>query len=328
MIQTSSIQETPSTSQEHAYEPLIPNIKLFLASNRLKRLAKEIFELENLVVLSIRQNELRRLPDAFRRLTRLEELNVSGNRLDSLPYAILNLIKEEKLRKLSTFPNPFKEFDENETARLVELPAKDGPILTAESQPTFYWKSGKPANIQQIMRQIPQLRSDYMNQHSQCSRQGAKVPTSLPVVADSVPSLVELALRECSRQEDFVQDTDYLKQEEDENSNPDITACASFSLLPDGQRHSSEIMTDMLKAGQAVWLEGGKRCTVCNRDYIIQRASWYEWYQLSNAVAVPSVPDADDKVQSLNVVPFYREACSLACYVRRAEMKECRAKKT
>lgn len=307
--------------QEEAYQPLVPDIKLFLANNQLRRLGKEIFEIENLVVLSVRQNELKRLPDAFRRLTRLEELNVSGNQLDSLPYAILNLIRKAKLRKLSTFPNPFKEHDENERVDLLEQIATPGPTLVAESRPTYYWKNGRLANVQEISRQVPQLQHGYMDQIWQSNRYGGSRPVSFSMQADHVPSLVELALVECSRQEDFFGFADCPGEEEEGSHDPDKEfPASSFGVLRGRLRHESAITADMLRKGQKVLAEGGKSCSVCGRNYIIQRVSWYEWHRLMDTVALPSSQDAERSVQTSNVIPFYCEGCSFLCYLRRSKI--------
>lgn len=92
------------------FQMLSPSLKIFLASNRLKRLPGEIFNLEHLKVLSVRKNQLRELPSAIGKLQNLVELNVSMNRLSTLPYEILELFSESSpLQSLHLHPNMFYE---------------------------------------------------------------------------------------------------------------------------------------------------------------------------------------------------------------------------
>ncbi|KAL9617081.1 MAG: hypothetical protein Q9160_008111 [Pyrenula sp. 1 TL-2023] len=314
LTKTNAMQEMPSSSQDQAFESLVPNIKLFLANNRFKRLAMDVFQLENLVVLSVRQNEMKKLPDAFRCLGRLEELNVSGNQLESLPHSILYLITHAKLKKLSAFPNPFKGYELGDKNPLFRSASVTAPALVAESRPSYYWKNGRPANTCEITRQIPQLG------HSWQSTQQDDIARSLSALPDHVPSLAELALLECSRHEEFfdhVQNLDFeVRDTLDAEENFKMTTENFFG----GSWHASELLADMLRLSHTVWLEGGKNCSVCGREFIIQRAAWYEWYQLSNTVAQPSSQDAENSSLDSNIIPFHREACSLSCYIRRARM--------
>ena len=75
------------------YSPLTPSLQLFLSGNSLTELTGELFELENLQVLSLRNNKLREIPSGIRRLTQLQEINVSVNRLEHLPYEMLLLMQ-------------------------------------------------------------------------------------------------------------------------------------------------------------------------------------------------------------------------------------------
>lgn len=315
LTKTNAMQEMPSSSQDQAFDSLVPSIKLFLSNNRFKRLAADVFQLENLVVLSVRQNEIKKLPDAFRRLKRLEELNVSGNQLESLPHSILYLITRAKLKKLSAFPNPFKDHECGDKNSQFQSAAVNTPALVAESWPIYYWKNGRLANSKEITRQFPQLDQSWRSaQHGGIAR-SPSTPT------DHVASLAELALLECSRHEELF---DHVRNDDFEDPGM-INAENKFNTTTGnpfgGSWHTSEPLADMLRLSHKVWLEGGKNCSVCGREFIIQRAAWCEWYQLSNSVTQSSSQDAENTSLSSNVIPFHREACSLSCYLCRVTMR-------
>ncbi|KAI9669542.1 MAG: hypothetical protein M1817_004661 [Caeruleum heppii] len=102
----------PDSSQippsQGSYTSLRPCLSLFLSRNLLQTVPGEVFHLEHLTVLSLRNNGLTELPSAIRRLVNLVELNVGGNQLQWLPYDLLGLLgPQKKLKTLSVFPNPF-----------------------------------------------------------------------------------------------------------------------------------------------------------------------------------------------------------------------------
>ncbi|KAI5121870.1 hypothetical protein M0805_001078 [Coniferiporia weirii] len=80
-------------------------VHLFLGNNRISMLPNELFNLDALVMLSLRGNLLTELPPQICRLRNLRELNVANNRLRYLPSEIMNL----KLTSLAVDPNPFVE---------------------------------------------------------------------------------------------------------------------------------------------------------------------------------------------------------------------------
>ncbi|KAL5513082.1 hypothetical protein ACEPAH_3480 [Sanghuangporus vaninii] len=80
-------------------------IHLFLGRNNITSLPNELFNLDALVVLSLRANGLTELPPLICQLRNLRELNVANNKLRYLPSEILSL----NLRSLAVDPNPFEE---------------------------------------------------------------------------------------------------------------------------------------------------------------------------------------------------------------------------
>lgn len=106
-------------SPEH-YESLTPFLQLFLSRNALRTLPFELWNLQNLSVLSLRNNKLTELPSCIAKLHNLIELNLAGNRLRWLPWELLRLVGPGgKLRRLNVRPNPLFEGIEFEEVSTV-----------------------------------------------------------------------------------------------------------------------------------------------------------------------------------------------------------------
>ncbi|KAJ7115911.1 hypothetical protein C8R44DRAFT_793625 [Mycena epipterygia] len=90
------------------------DIQLYLAGNQITRLPAQLFHLDKLTFLSLRQNMLKTLPPEIRHLRNLKHLNVAGNQLQYLPAEILSMT----LDTLSVFPNSHfrKDPDEQSSA--------------------------------------------------------------------------------------------------------------------------------------------------------------------------------------------------------------------
>ena len=71
--------------------------KLDLSDCDLDFVPNEVFEIEDLIELSLAGNNLTALPDSFGKLTSLEKLQLSGNRLKSLPDSLCELESLEGL---------------------------------------------------------------------------------------------------------------------------------------------------------------------------------------------------------------------------------------
>jgi len=100
--------------KDEDFEPLHPELQLYMQQNALRKLPAELWNLENLTVLSLRQNKLTSIPASIGRLRNLRELNLACNRLRYLPWELLNLItgdggpiRNGPIRNLTVSPNPF-----------------------------------------------------------------------------------------------------------------------------------------------------------------------------------------------------------------------------
>jgi hypothetical protein len=119
-----------ASPRDDDFHPLLPSLQLFLSGNFLSVLPSELFNLQNITVLSLRNNRLEALSPHISKLHNLVELNISQNRLRFLPWEFLNLIRGGKLQSLTVFPNPlakpfeYFEFlkDETPIARQWALP--------------------------------------------------------------------------------------------------------------------------------------------------------------------------------------------------------------
>lgn len=286
LTKTPEIDHHPP-SQE-AYSPLTPTLHLYLSRNMLRAIPGELFNLKYLTVLSLRNNKLTELPSAIANLENLVELNVGGNRLKWLPWEILKLVAGQ-LRILNVYPNPLFEPPRSRNgAEGVE--AKDkvkkafellhrGPTPQASTAVTFMNFDGS------ICRGMPTAPSSAMYAASLVI---SSLPNYWPADLDwpstsQVPSLLELALGECSQ-------SPYLSQLPE--------------LLPEDSPTS---IARLLKEAHATKEAGGRICSVCGKSYLIARTEWLEWW---NCVVELEMVRT---VSYCNTLPLLRRGCSWRC---------------
>jgi hypothetical protein len=95
-----------ASPRDDDFHPLQPSLQLFLSGNSLSILPSELFNLENITVLSLRNNNLEALSPHLSRLHNLVELNTAGNALRFLPWELLALIRRGTLQSMTVLPNP------------------------------------------------------------------------------------------------------------------------------------------------------------------------------------------------------------------------------
>ncbi|GAA5976875.1 hypothetical protein JCM11641_000897 [Rhodosporidiobolus odoratus] len=95
----------PFGSPRSAAQTAVP-LRIMLSNNELTAgsISKALWDLPNMISLSLRNNRLDYLPEGVGRLSGLKELNVAQNKLQYLPAEILNL---PNLSQLYLYPNPF-----------------------------------------------------------------------------------------------------------------------------------------------------------------------------------------------------------------------------
>lgn len=274
-----SIREPPIS--EEVYSSLQPFLRLFLAGNGLSAVSGELFELDSLRVLSLRNNKLTEIPPAIRRLTKLQELNLSVNRLNFLPWELLWLIKKGDLKHLTVRPNPLSQIEESEIAQCH---------LTSEIEEGL-------ENLKAVGYEGPPPEEAWAPIHiatgpvRRFNMEGLPIPdTQLSTVKQSqshVPSLREVSLLSFSRSSYF-----------DTISDEEMTDFPSLMLR-------------LLRYARGVHSAGGRSCSVCHRSFVIARTEWVEWWDCStyeNGLKGPRVSG-----EKLRPLPFRRLGCSLAC---------------
>nr|POE51651.1 leucine-rich repeat-containing protein 40 [Quercus suber] len=329
LIRHSHDQLTQPPSEDE-FVPLTPSLQLFLANNHISSLPAELFTFTNLTVLSLRSNELSRLPAAIGRLQNLQELNVSGNQLKFLPWEMLELFScQQRHREITVRPNPFFEpvdmtSQTSRTSLAADRSSLPGTRIPSSSNQTVLPGScsGEPLDgmREEMNARLQHARKSCSHETMTLSRSCADelihlassriryfavdgtpvlpfvesqdeycaVPDPMcdarqSVPVSRVPSLYELALR--SLQVNFdIQDTAILQE--------DIT-------VPQG------VVDSVKSAAMNVAEFGNDNCSSCQRQMILPRARWVEyWYHGS--------PSEESLTRDL-VIPFLRVACSWAC---------------
>lgn len=287
---------------------MTPTLHLYLSRNALRTLPGELFNLNHLTVLSLRNNKLTELPPAIGNLENLVELNIGINKLRWLPYELLKLVKQQ-LKILNIYPNPFFGIPDrflndqiHPTYTTLNPPTSstvqtDGttpqpwhPIFLASTATTFLHIDGSPVRH---TPPAPSTATDSSDLHLAPSQS----PHALPPLASPhslVPSLLELALRECSH-------SPYLPHLAD--------------LLPPD---SPDSISRLLSSASAIKDAGGHRCFVCGRDFVVARTEWVEWWDC--------VPGSEGGSRSRDWarkggdgeggVPLLRRGCSWGCGIQ------------
>ncbi|OJK03185.1 hypothetical protein ASPACDRAFT_58132 [Aspergillus aculeatus ATCC 16872] len=304
-----AIKEPPVT--EDVYTSLEPFLRLFLAGNALPKLSGELFELDTLRVLSLRNNKLTEIPPAIRRLTMLQEVNLSVNRLRSLPWELLWLIRKGDLKHLTVRPNPLLQIDDGahdpeaavaewhvprEELRscVYEGPAPEeawapvhvatGPVRRYNAEGVLLPPAGSSTSTSTTSSQPTAMELD-ADTDTDANPQDRPGPT--PPAASRVPSLREVALLS-------------------------LTRSPSFDLLSDAELAGyPALMLRLLRDAREVRAGGGRSCSVCHRGFVLARTEWIEWWDCStyeNGLKGPR-PSGE----GLRPLPFRRLGCSWGC---------------
>lgn len=323
---------------EGVFARLDPKLKIFLASNRLTTLPEELFNLPNLRVLSLRGNKIHELPPAIGRLHNLRELNISQNSLQYLPFEILDLFSDtSRLQSFQIHPNLFHERqclqDESgdlENVSNNDLEKRARPrrgaicgILPPHRRRSWHpqWKISYKArtDVRYLDINGAHMKGPTLSNHTLFGPR--KFPNGIPTVDPSdvptpptprghgisrVPSLLELALRACSRTPQLP----YLTSE-----------------LPEDCPESFISLLGLVAAKKE---SGASKCTICKRDFIIPRTEWIEWWQIAKAMdeteasgtisQLRKVENERDAAESM--VPLMRRGCSWLCVPERAGVEE------
>ncbi len=311
----------PQVTRDVAFEQKDPELKIYLARNRLWRLPGSLFDLTFLTVLSLRDNKLTEIPSSVSKLTNLRELNLAQNKLRTLPPQLLDLIGPiGRLKKLMLFPNPFAQPD-----RAIGDLSDDGDMDVHDYVVSMRIGAMRPAVLGRFLGQTPlQLTTSKGRRTSRLtlSLTTGKLPVEFArqeldesgedvVLAGSgdalaakqsrVPSLVEVALRACYRI-------------------PKPEGLAQY--IPD-EMH--QLRTLVIQAGNQKHL-GGLACSTCRKHMVMPAVEWVEWRDLRTCYWLQAGGGRDvdpghiaarliplSRAPAEIAVPFLHRACSWLC---------------
>jgi hypothetical protein len=309
----SQLECIPQVTRDVAFEQREPELKIYLARNRLARLPGALFDLSHLTVLSLRDNKLTEIPTAISELTNLRELNVAQNKLRQLPAQLLDLLGPHgKLKKLMLFPNPFVQPD-----RDIGDISEDNEMTPTEYSATMPIGPKKPSHVARFLGRSPvQLTTAHGRVISKfvLSMDGGRVKVELArgesggdadrqlpdesvPKPSKVPSLLEAALKACYN-----------------TSKPETLS----EYIPE-ELHQIRALLE--RAARQKYC-GGIACCTCQRLMVIPAVQWVEWRDIRScqwqrssaneaelsAKLVPLSTSADEIA-----VPFLHRACSWLC---------------
>ncbi|PWY95750.1 hypothetical protein BO94DRAFT_600333 [Aspergillus sclerotioniger CBS 115572] len=267
-----AIKEPPIS--EDVYSSLQPFLRLFLAGNALSNVSGEIFELDALRVLSLRNNKLTEIPPAIRKLTLLQEVNLSVNRLQNLPWELLWLIRKGDLKHLTVRPNPLLQIEEQEVeVAQWHVPEEEMKSCVYEGPPPE--EAWAPIHV----ATGPVTRYNAEGVRIEGGRGGRE--------EGRVPSLREVSLLAFSR-----------------SAYPDLMDDDEMEGFP-------ALMVRLLRAAKEVRSAGGRSCSVCHRGFVVARTEWIEWWDCSTYENGLKGPRGSG--ETLRPLPFRRLGCSWGC---------------
>lgn len=311
----------PQVTRDVAFEQKDPELKIYLARNRLWRLPGSLFNLTFLTVLSLRDNKLTELPSSISKLTNLRELNIAQNKLRTLPPQLLHLIGPTgRLKKLMLFPNPFAQPD-----RAIGDVSEDGSMDAHDYIVSTPGGAYRPAVLSRFLGQTPlqlttskgrvtskyilsfetgKLPVEFARQEFGDEQKQVDIDSSAYTMAakqSRVPSLIEAALRSSHRIGKPEGLSQYIPDE--------LHQLRALVIQTGNQKHS-----------------GGLTCSTCGSFMVMPAIEWVEWRDVRTcywlqagggrdmepghiAARLISLSRATDEI----ALPFRHRACSWLC---------------
>ncbi|KAJ5735129.1 uncharacterized protein N7483_000254 [Penicillium malachiteum] len=294
---------------ENFFSSLQPFLSIYLSGNALLQLHNELFELSILKVLSVRNNKLQELPYTIQKLRSLEVLNISVNRLTYLPWELLKLFEHGELKHLTACPNPFLQIEECpiktwhcERIQKETEPRSERYDLDSESEcePEPIYESPRFEEYEDVpppsawtaihVATGPITRFDMEGRAIEENPKFSLVTTACRFSSASAPSsLRELALRAVCK---AYPSLEYTNDEEIAAEFPPFVA-------------------PLLQKAKKVQAAGGQQCSVCQREYVIPRTEWLEWWDCTPYENGGKRPRASGEM--IRPLPFKRFGCSGTC---------------
>lgn len=284
---------------EDQFSPLTPSLQLYLSGNKLSSLPPQLFRMNNLSVLSLRNNAFSELPPAISKLDQLQELNVAGNQLQWLPWELLDMIRSpDENHKLSVRPNPLlslglDSLDEVATEAIMSNLRQGRRACTQFEEPDI-------VHVERIGREhlvfLASSRIRYFDVDGSVLRfSGMRCtdgtdawhkptlsPQSPPETNASLrpPSMLELMLRKAQLE---------------------YSQAAMISAGDEGLPEA--IVQGLVMASEGIDY-GNRWCSHCRSEFLIPRAEWLEYWFHGQVT---------DTLCEEKILPFRRLACSWAC---------------
>lgn len=291
MTKLPSVTEAPKT--ENAYTSLQPFLRIYLPNNDLTCIVPEMFELENLKVLSLRNNKISSLPPSIGKLKALETLNLAVNHLRYLPWELLELLQAKELKHLTVRPNPFPNIADCEIATWHNVSGKSDKGQTgsdqtdeAETSQGLYlttWEWDPPADID--LWGVIRVATGPVKRLDMDGKRVENAPS--PEWAAHPPSLRELALRTLVKM-------------------PGLERVTDEELI-----EFPPMLKPLFSLAKSWRASGGWRCSVCGREYVHPRTQWTEWWDCmpqENGMKMHRFAG-----HLLRPLPFRRFGCSWSC---------------
>ncbi|KAF2842758.1 hypothetical protein M501DRAFT_1012156 [Patellaria atrata CBS 101060] len=336
LIKHPQVDDRPPSPE--GYEPFTPSLKIFLSGNMLRTLPQELFNLDNLTVLSLRNNELTELPPLIFRLRNLVELNIARNLLRWLPWELLHLLGTGKrLKRLTLLPNPFvrgvdlhgtivkngywnipttisetEEAIETLEQELSESDSSQHSLQIAwmlKLLRTFLYRMNRAIKIPgaDIAKTIWKSDPVYLGSSSLAFKgfDGVLDPLSPPWPSSFPAEVTKVPAARMS--EDVLHER--LKTSSCVPSLFEISLreCAKhdLNLVTRYAAEASAPVQRALQGASTIKSSGGRICSICGSSYVLARAEWVEYWHY--------VPEFLTCRPEELFIPFVRQACSLAC---------------
>jgi hypothetical protein len=302
----------PIVTKDVAFEQKDPELKIYMAQNRLARVPGAIFDLTYLTILSLRHNKLTELPPAIAKLRHLKELNVSQNRLRHLPVELLDLFaSDSKLDTLVVHPNPFWQPDQNleqtedqpdnmlfsyteseplSTPHLVSRALGRTPLQLSDTTGRIFSSFKFPTDHRKLILPVDDGEPEF----SPSSSVSSMTESQRLEGASHVPSLLETALRACY-------------------SSTQLSEMPYY--IPEGLNHLRKLLERAQRQKEA----GGLTCSRCRKLMVIPTAEWVEWREVRTCKEIKQENSSVVRMTPLSTaegektVPFIHRGCSWRC---------------
>ncbi|KAH7238656.1 hypothetical protein BKA59DRAFT_482796 [Fusarium tricinctum] len=302
----------PIVTKDVAFEQKDPELKIYMAQNRLARVPGAIFDLTYLTILSLRHNKLTELPPAIAKLRHLKELNVSQNRLRHLPVELLDLFaSDSKLDTLVVHPNPFWQPDQkleqtedqsdnmlfsytesepSSTPHLVSRALGRTPLQLSDTTGRIFSSFKFPTDHRKLILPVDDGEPEF----SPSSSVSSMTESQRLEGASHVPSLLETALRACY-------------------SSTQLSEMPYY--IPEGLNHLRKLLERAQRQKEA----GGLTCSRCRKLMVIPTAEWVEWREVRTCKEIKQENSSVVRMTPLSMaegektVPFIHRGCSWRC---------------